>query len=361
MLALLKNAAFLASLLIVAAVAGCVPRVENEVVIYAAADREYAKPILDSFERDWSKESVSVMRQFDVEASKTLGLVKRIESESERPRCDVFWNNEIMHTIRLQKQGLLEKRRWSIPDNWPRNYRAADGTWVGIAARARVLLVNRDLVPPEQVPTSVFELGSQRWKSKCGIAFPLYGTTATHMALIASHEKAIRLTEAALAHGNNEQGTFEWSRWSRAVASNAVVLSGNKQVALAVSSGELAWGLTDTDDAIIEVERGQRVEIVYPDQMAGGWGTVFIPNTICVPKKSPHPILAGRLADYLVSQGVESRLTMSDSAHFPIWPTAKEQSRAMGKSPIRWADVDFERAAEIWPSMIDDVTKTFGK
>ncbi|MFM7976780.1 MAG: hypothetical protein ACKO8U_17055, partial [Pirellula sp.] len=101
---------------------GCVQRSESSATIYCAADREFAVPILDAFERANFKEGKSsdpqsdqVVRVFDVEASKTLGLVTRIEQESSLPKCDVFWNNEIMHTIRLQKAGLLEPRRWSIP------------------------------------------------------------------------------------------------------------------------------------------------------------------------------------------------------------------------------------------------------
>ena len=112
---------------------GCVSRPENEVVVYTAVDREYAAPILDGFERQF--EDLLVSRQFDVESTKTLGLVTRIESESEKPLCDVFWNNEILHTIRLQQAGLLESRKWELPNDWPDGFASSDGTWVGIAAR----------------------------------------------------------------------------------------------------------------------------------------------------------------------------------------------------------------------------------
>ncbi len=89
---------------------GCVPRPENEVVIYAAADREFATPILDGFER--GKEKISITRQFDIESSKTLGLVLRIEAESAKPSCDCFWNNEIIRSLQLHHeacQGVTEK------------------------------------------------------------------------------------------------------------------------------------------------------------------------------------------------------------------------------------------------------------
>jgi len=330
---------------------GCVQRSEESATVYCATDREFAAPILDAFERANFKESsakdkakdkddAQILRVFDVEASKTLGLVTRIEQESSQPKCDVFWNNEILHTVRLQKAGLLEPRRWNIPDDWPEGFVASDRSWVGFAARARVLIVNTEkLAEKSQWPSAVEELASEKWKGVCGYANPVYGTTATHFAVLASDPSALRGTS--------------WGDWIAKVRENAIVLAGNKQVAIAVSSGELAWGLTDTDDAIIEKEKGMPVEMVFPDQLPEQFGTVFIPNTVAVIRKAPHPILASKLADYLISQKTESRLVMSSSAHFPVWPGATQQSR-IETLGIRRAKINFEAAAETWESLQDE-------
>ncbi len=339
---------------------GCVPQREKSVVLYSASDREYVTPILDAFER--SNPGTEIARQFDVEASKTLGLVTRIQKEKERPRCDVFWNNEIIHTIRLQKQGLLAIRRWKVPDNWPKGFKANDGTWIGFAARARVLIINKTKLPdPATWPKSVLELAEPKWHHRCGLANPIYGTTATHMAVLASHEKRIRSEENRNAAYFNQERTLDWNRWSDAWIENAVVLAGNKQVALAVSSGELDWGLTDTDDAVVEMEAGNPIEIVFPDQAAMGFGTLFIPNTICVLQKAPNPAAASLLADYLVSEKVESRLTIGNSAQFPVWPDAKIKSRLTEAQESRWAQVDFEKAAERWEEVLKDLTQRLEK
>lgn len=325
---------------------GCVQRSEDAVVIYCATDREAASPILDAYER--AHAGTEIVRQYDVEASKTLGLVTRIEQESKRPRCDVLWNNEILHTLRLQQLGLLAKRRWKIPDNWPKSFRASDGSWVGFAARARVLLVNRDVLKDtKEWPSRVAELGDEKWQGKCGFAYPIYGTTATHMSVLATHPGALGAKQ-------------DWKAWLQSIKSNAITLAGNKQVALAVSSGELAWGLTDTDDAILEVEGGKNVAIVFPDQTKEGFGSVFIPNTIAMIEGAPHPVSAGELCDFLVSERIESRLAMSGSAQFPLWPDARESSRIDTKG-IRWAEVDFEAAAQAWESTRETLLEVFPK
>ncbi len=324
---------------------GCVPRSEKEVVLYTSADREFAGPILDSFDR--LHDPTTIARQFDVESTKTVGLVTRIMEEKSRPRCDVFWNNEILHTIRLQKAGLLRTRRWSIPDGWPEGFRAKDGTWVGIAGRARVLIVNTDRLPKEvDWPQSVDDLRDPKWQKKCGVAFPLFGTTATHFAVQTTRMPA-----------------SDAETWFKGVATNAVVLSGNKQVAQAVARGELDWGLTDTDDALVEKENGMKIAWIFPDQRPSDPGTLLIPNTVAVLDRSPHPIAAAKLADFLVSQKTEERLTMGNAAQFPLWPGASKDSamRVQQDKTVRWMKVDFEEAANQWEEWAPKLKAIFGR
>ncbi|MEM9646164.1 MAG: iron transporter, partial [Planctomycetota bacterium] len=166
--------------------AGCVPRAEMDVVVYSALDEEFSDPILKGFERTQDSET-GVIAKFDVESTKTVGLVSQIIAEKSRPQCDLFWNNEILHTVRLQKLGLLQTHDWKVPRNWPPEMIAQDRTWCGFAARARVLIVNKRLIESESdYPKSVDALSDPRWAKQCGMARPLFGTTATHFAVIRS-------------------------------------------------------------------------------------------------------------------------------------------------------------------------------
>ena len=117
----------------------------------------------------------------------------------------------------------------------------------------------------------------------------LFGTTATQAACL------------FVAWGDDKAKTY-----FRDLKANGVqVLSGNKQVATAVGSGEIAIGLTDTDDAMGEIDAGSPVSIIYPDREPGGLGTLFIPNTIAIIKGSPHQKEAQALADHLLSPEIE--------------------------------------------------------
>jgi iron(III) transport system substrate-binding protein len=302
---------------------------EPRVVVYTALDSDFSAPIFERFEES---SGIAVLPKYDVESTKTVGLVNRILAESDRPRCDVFWNNEILNTLRLAKRGLLEPYTPPGAAQLPAMYRAADGAWHGFAARARVLVVNRDLVADADRPQSIHDLLDPRWRGKVGIAKPLFGTTATHAACLFAHLGDDRAKE-----------------FFRRLKQNGVqILSGNKQVALAAASGQIAFGLTDTDDALIEQEHGRPVEIVYPDRRPDQMGTLFIPNTLAILKNCPNPEAARRLVDYLLSPEVEAALAAGPSAQVPLNPRVRVALRVESPFTIKAMQVDFREAADRW-------------
>lgn len=329
-------------LLLLLGFSGCMRRSESHVVVYSALDEEFSSPILQGFERRL-EEPIEIVAKFDVESTKTIGLVNQILAEQDRPVCDVFWNNEILHTVRLQKLGLLKEHQWKLPVNYPADMLAEDGTWCGFAARARILIVNTDLITdPADYPTSVDDLINPEWKGLCAMARPLFGTTATHFAVL-----------------KEKLGQAETIEMLGAIRENAVILSGNKQVATAVASGQIAWGLTDTDDAIIEKDQGEPIKIIYPDQQPNQLGTLRIPNTLAILKDAPHPVAAAFIADYLTLPNTEERLAMGNSSQLPVHPDSDYKPRVLPKESVRWMTVDFEAAGNDWDTWSAEVQKVF--
>ena len=188
----------LASLL----VGGCLSSHSNEVVVYSALDAEFSQPILDDFEQ---ATGIKPLAKFDAESTKTLGLTQAIIAEGgERPRCDVFWNNEILNTLRLEKRGLLAVYKPKLAESYPAMYHSPEHLWHGFAARARVIIVNTELVPEEERPRSIYDLTDEKWSGRCGLAKPLFGTTATHVACLFAHlgdEKAKELLQTMKDRG----------------------------------------------------------------------------------------------------------------------------------------------------------------
>ena len=129
-------------------------------------------------------------------------------------------------------------------------------------------------------------------------------------------------------------------------ANNVQIEAGNKQVAENDASGKLAFGFTDTADAIIEVEKGKAVKIIYPDTGESAMGTLFIPNTVSLMKNAPHSVEAKMLIDYLLSKEVEIALADSPSAQIPLNTEVNHKTRVKTPKEIKAIEVDFVLAAE---------------
>jgi iron(III) transport system substrate-binding protein len=307
------------------AVVWCAPAVSEEVVIYTSVDQVYSQPILDLFEKETG---VSIKAVYDVEASKTTGLVNRLIAEKPNPRADVFWNSEVGRTLVLKQKGVVAPYVSPSAADIPDQFKDPEGCWTGFAARARVLVYNKELLPTDALPTSIFDLTEPKWKSKVAMAYPLFGTTATQVAA----------WYAALGPERTED-------YLRALKSNDVVIvDGNATSRDVVVQGEAPLGFTDTDDVNVAIQAGKPVGMIFPDR--DGLGTLMIPNTVALVAGAPHPEEAKRLIDYLLSREVESRLAFSESMQIPVREGVEKPAHVPDYHDIRAMDVRYQAIAD---------------
>lgn len=321
-------------LAVVAGLAGC-QKSESRVVVYSAQDPEYAERVFSDYK--WAEE-LTVAPKYDTEANKSVSLAVELEQEAGRPRCDVHWNNEPLGTIRLARKGVYEPYESPSAEWYPAWSKAKDRTWQAFAERARVLIVNTNLVPEADRPKSLLDLTDPKWKGKVAIAKPQFGTTATQAACLFE----LLGPDAAKA-------------FYRGLKANDVhIVPGNKQAATGVSEGKYAVGLTDSDDAVGEVNAGKPVAIIFPD--AAGHpsyprlGTLYLPNTLAVVKGAPNPAGARKLVDFLLRPATEQTLAEGGGYQFPLHTslTFKPHAALTARSTAKRAEVDFEKAADLW-------------
>jgi len=324
---------------------------EPDVTVYVALDQVFSEPLIRRFE---AESGLTVRAEYDIEANKTVGLVRRIREEHNRPRCDVFWNNEIAHTVGLANDGLLVSYDSPSAAGIPATFRDPEHRWTGFAARARVFIVNTDLVEDPSVIHGMWDLVDERWHGKVGMARPLTGTTLTHMTALFSvlgEEEANRYLAAIKQL--SEEGKVN-------------LTSGNAHVMRLVSAGELAWGWTDTDDFNVALERGAPVVAVYPDAAPNNdgedaLGTLLIPNTIAILKTAPHMDNARTFVDWVLRPEVEAELARARSAQIPVRADVARPEHVRGPDQFRVMEVDFltvgseigQRAEELKARFLD--------
>ncbi|MGZ8944047.1 MAG: extracellular solute-binding protein [Methylococcaceae bacterium] len=301
------------------------PALAEEVIVYTSLDQVYSEPVLQEFER---RSGIKVKAAYDVEASKTTGLVNRLIAEKKYPKADVFWNSEIGRTLVLKKRGVLLPYVSPSSKSIPERFKDPEGYWTGFAARARVLIVNTQLIKSGEVPKSIFELTQAKWQGKAVMGYPLFGTTSTHVAAL-----------FALL------GEDQAKRYLTDLHKNKIlIVDGNAVARDLVALGDAAIGFTDTDDVYVALKSKKNVAMIFPDQES--IGTLLIPNTVSLINGAPHPDAAKQLIDFLLSEEVESLLAFSDSMQIPVREHVKKPDHVPSLSTLHTMTVDYQVVAD---------------
>ena len=299
-----------------------------EVIIYAAQDQVYAEPILHEFEKETG---IKVKAVYDSEAVKTVGLANRLLAERSHPQCDVFWGNEEMRTRQLAAQNV---------------FRETNG-WATFGYRSRRIVINTNFVSLERrsptrldgnttpqragseigAPASLLELTNEIWRGKIALAFPQFGTTATHF-------HALRQL----------WGEERWLAWCRALAANKpFIVDGNSVVVKFVGRGEAWIGLTDSDDIFAGQREGSPIAALpLTDE------SLLIPNTVAVIRDAPHPANAQKLFEYLQRGEVVEKLVAANALENTTYTTDATTMRPDWQTLLRDLEVTTKQLNEIF-------------
>jgi iron(III) transport system substrate-binding protein len=311
-------------LMLVALAGACGKHADREVVVYTSVDQVVSEPVLRAFEK---QTGIHVRAVFDTEETKSTGVLNRLVAEADHPQADVFWSGDPVRPFVLVKRGMVERYASPSAAGIPATFKAADGTWTGFAARARVLLVNTEKLAGAAPPASIQDLADPRWKGRAAIASPLFGTTTMHAAALFT------------AWGDDAAKAF----FAKLRANAVRVASSNGEVKRLVASGEVTFGLTDTDDAHEAIEAKAPVQVVYPDR--DGAGTLVMPTAVVIIKGGPHTDTAKQLVDYLVTAPVEEKLAAA-AAQMPLRAGVAVPDGVRRVGDITAMPVDYARVAE---------------
>jgi iron(III) transport system substrate-binding protein len=268
------------------------------VVVYVSHDQVFSEPILKDFQKETG---INVRAVYDTEETKSAGTMNRLIAEKNNPQADVYWANEPIRAEVLRQRGIAAPYVSPNAAGIPETFRDPNGYWTGFAARARVLIVHKDVNPK---PTSVSSYADPRWRGRTVIANPLFGTTTTQIAalfVLWGDERG-----RAFMQGLHDYG--------------AKISPSNGDSADLVARGEFAFSLVDSDDVVNRMKQHQPVTMVYPDQGADGIGCFIVPNAALLIAGSPHPETGKKLIDYLLSKETERKLAFSDAAQIPLHP-----------------------------------------
>lgn len=252
---------------------------DDELIIYSGRSDTFVKPVIKAFTKETGIKVV-------LHSAKSTALLNKLKIEGERTRADLYLSNDAGNLQLGSEMGLFQPLPASVTEVIDPKLRAADNTWVGLSARARVLVVNTEV--DTSFVKSVFDLADLRLKDRIAVTHSGNGSFIAGVTVY-MHEAGKEKTRAWLQGVKDNAAGENFDKHSKVVHA---VASGKKSVGL-VNHYYIYRYLDEKPDAPIK--------IIVPDQGEGGMGVAWNVAGIAVSKYTKKHEAAVKLVEYLVS------------------------------------------------------------
>lgn len=297
-----------------------------ELVVYSMRNERFTQPLLDRF----SEESGITVRAFHLGEAAISRLLMEKEDDV---RADLLIANDAGAMEYLRHQGLLAEADVAGAEAIDERYRAPGNAWIGLSARTRVLMYNRDMISPWDLPDSLWELGDERWAGQFAI------TRGGNASMIA-HVSALRSV-----WGDDQ--TLIWL--SRLKDRAGAIVRGHGDIRRAVGAGELAFGLVNDYyyQQQLREPRDNNVGMKYLDQESDGMGAFVNVAGVALVEGGPGSKEAQEFLRWVLKpENVEA--FSRDALEIPLHPEARPPDGQVALDSFRHMDVSLEVLGENW-------------
>lgn len=264
------------------------------ITVYSGQHEDFTVALAKGFE---DKTGITVT----VRAGEDAELSSQIVTEGERSPADVLLTEEPGPMAGLAARGLFAPVEQATLEAVPEQYRAADGSWTGIAARARVITFNPDKIAEADLPASVLDLADPAWKGRFAYApSGAFLGTVTYLRATIGEEK----TEA----------------WLQGIKANGVNLKKNSAIRDAVEAGQVPFGLINhyywfqQADKVGADAMKSRLHYLGNDDP----GSLVFPSGAAVLKSSKHQDAAQAFLAFLVATDGGQKIIAETTPQYPV-------------------------------------------
>lgn len=260
--------------------------------VYSGREEEYMEPVFEAYEKKTGTD-------LNVRYGDSPDLALLVGEEGDKTPADVFISQSPISQSYLDQKQLLSKLPQEVLDRVPASLRSADGEWIGIAGRQRVLIYNTDLVKESDLPKSVLDLTDAKYEGKVGVA----PSNASFQDFVAAM--------------NTLKGTDTTSAWLKGLADNgAKAYAKNSAIAEAVARGEIPMGLVN-HYYVLEIKEEDPNAPVAAYRFPGtDPGSLFLVATASVPAATADKASADDLVGFLVSDAGQ-KLMIAGEGEYP--------------------------------------------
>jgi iron(III) transport system substrate-binding protein len=223
-----------------------------DLTLYSGRTEELVQPLIDMFEEETG---ITV----EVRYGNTGEMAALLLEEGANSPADVFLSQDAGALGALSDAGLFEQLPADVAATVPAGFTSADGSWLGVTGRARVIGYDGENLSADEVPTTVDAFVEPEWKGRFGIA----PGNASFQAFVTAY-RVLEGEEAADA-------------WVAGIAANEPqIFDNNLAILSAINDGVLDAGLINhyywfglADEVGAE---NMRAQIAFPE--AGDPGSI---------------------------------------------------------------------------------------
>ncbi len=253
---------------------------DDELIIYSGRSDKFVKPVIKEFTKETGIKVI-------LHSAKSTALLNKLKIEGERTSADLYLSNDAGNLQLGSEMGLFQSLPAGVTDVIEPKLRASDNSWVGLSARARVLVANTAV--DTSFVKSVFDLADPRLKDRIAV------THSGNGSFIAG------VTVYMLAAGEEKTRA-----WLQGVKENAAGQNFNKhsKVVSAVASGKKSVGLVNHYYIYRHLDKkpDAPIKIIVPDQGEGEMGVAWNVAGVAVSKYTKKSEAAIKFVEYLVSE-----------------------------------------------------------
>ena len=191
---------------------------EETITVYSGRSQNLIGPLLERF-----AEETGIEVQVRYGGSTDLALL--LQEEGERTPADVFISRSPGPIGFLAERGLLAELDGDVLELAPSS---PSGYWVALTGRERVLVYNKELFDPADLPASIYELTDEEWLGRVALA-PTNGSFQDFFTLF-------RVSDG-------DEAAFAWLKALH--DGGAPVYPNNVSIVQAVARGEIEMGLVN--------------------------------------------------------------------------------------------------------------------
>lgn len=296
----------------------------DPLVIYSGRSDKFVKPVVEAFEQ---QTGIKVL----LHAGGSTALLNKLKLEGERTDADLYISNDAGNLQKGTEMKLFRPVPAGIAEVIPANYRAADNTWLGLSARARLLVANSNQSDTDFVK-SVFDLADPRLKGKLAI------THSGNESYIAG------ATVYMLKAG--KQVTRDWLQGMKDNVGGSVFNKHSKIVS-AVADGQKAIGLVNHYYIYRHLDQypDAPLRVIVPDQGENGMGVAWNVAGIAVSRYSQKTDAVDKFLSFVVSEQGQ-RLFAEVNREYPTRPGIPAADEVLPLDSYKVADVPMARLGE---------------